>query len=302
MTPIIETRHLAKRYRRTWALQDCWLTIPPGKVSALVGPNGAGKTTLLHLATGFLRPSAGEIRTLGRSPVAEPKQVLPRVGFVAQDHPLYSSFTVEDMLTMGRRLNPTWDDEVPRTRLSRLNIPAGKRVGKLSGGQRAQVALALALGKRPEVLLLDEPLASLDPLARREFLGTLMESVAEHGLSVLLSSHNISDLERVCDHLVILSASRVHLEGDIGELLRRHKRLSGPRHDLRGIANVERVIEAQHTERQTTLLARVGGPIVDPRWQVADVSLEDLVLGYLALPVGEEAAPDATAQRVTVLS
>jgi ABC-2 type transport system ATP-binding protein len=283
---------------------DCSLTIQPGTVTGLVGPNGAGKTTLLHLAAGFLRPTLGEISTLGCSPARHASALLPRLGFVAQDHPLYHSFTVEETLTMGRRLNPRWDDELPRRRLAYLRIPLDRRVGRLSSGQRAQVALALALGKRPDLLLLDEPLASLDPLARREFLGTLVESVAADGTSVLLSSHNIADLERVCDHLVILASSRVQVAGDIAELLRVHKRLVGPRQDPRGIRNVARVIQAGHTERQTTIFARVTGAILDPRWQVTDVSLEDLVLAYLALSSGEAAAPEveSRAQRMEVLS
>ena len=284
MTPALETLRLGRRYGRNWALQDCSLTIAPGHVTALVGPNGAGKTTLLHLVTGFLTPTTGVVRTLAR------------VGFVAQGQPLYRSFTVEDTLVMGRRLNRTWDDERARKRLHGLGIPLSRPVGRLSGGQQAQVALALALGRRPELLLLDEPLASLDPLARHEFLRTLMESVAEEGLSVVLSSHDIADLARVCDHVVILSASRVLLGGDLADVLRTHKRLTGPRRENGRIANVERVIEARHAERQSTLLARVGGPILDPAWQVEDVSLEGLVLAYLALP-----STALIAQRVEVL-
>jgi ABC-2 type transport system ATP-binding protein len=304
MTAVIQAQHLGKRHGRTWALQDCSLAIEPGRVTALVGPNGAGKTTLLHLAAGFLRPSSGEITTLGCSPTREASAMLPRLSFVAQDHPLYRSFTVEEMLTMGRRLNPRWDDELPKARLACLRIPLDRRVGKLSGGQRAQVALALALGKRPELLLLDEPLANLDPLARREFLGAVVESVAEDGTSVLLCSHNITDMERVCDHLVILSSSRVQLAGDIADLLRTHKRLVGPRQDPSGIGNLERVVQASHTERQTTMLARVSGPILDPRWQVNDISLEDLVLAYLALSSGPVPAAEieSAAQWMEVLS
>jgi ABC-2 type transport system ATP-binding protein len=226
--------------------------------------------------------------------------VLPRAGFVAQSQPLYRSFSVEDTLTMGRRLNRTWDDEPPHTRLRALRIPFDRPIGRLSGGQQAQVALALALGKRPELLLLDEPLASLDPLARHEFLSTVMDTVAGEGLSVVLSSHNIADLQRVCDRLVILSASRVLLEGELAELLRTHKRLTGPRRHEDGIAGVERVIEATHSERQTSLLARVSGPILDPSWQVLDVTLEGLVLAYLALPRRQPAAEPA-AQRMEVV-
>jgi ABC-2 type transport system ATP-binding protein len=288
MTAVLDTRGLGKRYRRTWALSDCSLTIPPGRVTALVGPNGAGKTTLLHLAAGFLMPTTGEVRTVGR------------VGFVAQGQPLYRSFTVADTLTMGRRLNRIWDEELARTRLRALDIPFDRPVGRLSSGQQAQVALALTLGRRPELLLLDEPLASLDPLARRDLLGALMESVADGALSVVLSSHDVADLARVCDHLVILSASHIVLEGDLAEVLRTHRRLTGPRHQDGRIAGVDRVIEARHAERQSTLLARVSGAILDPAWQVEDVSLEGVVLAYLALPRSVGAAE--TAPRVEVLS
>jgi ABC-2 type transport system ATP-binding protein len=170
-------------------LRDCSLEIPSGSVTALVGPNGAGKMTLLHLAVGLSQPSEGEVRVLGRSPRCDAAAVLPAVGFVAQDHPLYGGLTVADTLRLGRELNPTWDDEAARTRVDRLDLPLRKKVGRLSGGQRAQVALTLALAKRPELLLLDEPIASLDPLARREFLSAVMEAAAEGGVTVVLSSH-----------------------------------------------------------------------------------------------------------------
>src|SRR5579883_1849804 len=183
---------------------------------------------------------------------------------------------------LGRKLNPRWDGVLARARMQKLGIPLDRRAGKLSGGQQAQVALVLALAKRPDLLLLDEPLASLDPLARREFLRTLMEAVAESGLTVLLSSHIIGDLERVCDYLIILSASRVQLAGDIQEILKEHKRLIGPRQDEAAVASVHTVIEADHTRRQTTLLVRSHGPLFDPAWEVQEVALEDIVLAYLS--------------------
>jgi ABC-2 type transport system ATP-binding protein len=281
----LETSDLSKRYgRKNWALQGATLRLPTGHVAALVGPNGAGKTTLLHLAVGLLNPSGGSVRVCGYDPVEQPKDVLPRIGFVAQDHPLYKSFSVADMLTFGRKLNPRWDNDLATRRLDRLGIPLDRAVGKLSGGQQAQVALALALAKRPELLLLDEPVASLDPLARREFLRTLMESTAEGGPTVLLSSHIIGDLERVCDYLVILSASHVQLAGEIDEIVRAHKLLVGPRTDPAAIASIHTVIEASHTPRQTTLLVRLNGAIFDPSWEVRDVSLEDIVLAYIGQP------------------
>jgi len=286
----LETRELTKRYgRNTWALRDCTLALPAGRVAALVGPNGAGKTTLLHLSAGLLEPTDGSVQIFGRSPLQQPKETLPRLGFLAQDHPLYLSFTVADLLTFGRQLNPRWDDALARERIRTLGIPLDRPAGKLSGGQQAQVALVLALAKRPDLLLLDEPLASLDPLARREFLRTLMDAVAESGMTVLLSSHILSDLERVCDYLIILSAARVQLAGDIREIVRTHKRLVGPRADPAAVASVHNVIEASHTERQTTLLVRVNGHLFNPTWDVQEVSLEDIVLAYLSLGRGQPA-------------
>ena len=293
----LEAASLGKRFGRTWALRDCTFALPTGRVTALVGPNGAGKTTLLQLAAGLLRPTTGEVRIFGRSPHTHPLETLPRLGFVAQDHPLYRGFSVADLLTMGRKLNPHWDQQAAIARLNKLHIPLNTRAGKLSGGQQAQVALALALGKRPDLLLLDEPLASLDPLARRDFLRVLLDATLEQGLSVLLSSHIISDLERVCEYLIILSASRVQLAGEIDEILSGHKRLIGPRTDPAAVASLHNIIEASHTERQTTLLVRLNGQLFDTSWTVQDVSLEDIVLAYLgqsrSQQLGEERMPDS---------
>jgi ABC-type multidrug transport system ATPase subunit len=298
MSNALETNKLSKRYGRTWALQDCTLNLPAGRVAALVGPNGAGKTTLLHLAVGLLEPTAGEVQVFDCSPLRQPTEALPRLGFVAQDTPLYKGFTVAEMLTLGRKLNPRWDDALARARMQKLGIPLERRAGKLSGGQQAQVALVLALAKRPDLLLLDEPLSSLDPLARREFLRTLLDAVAESGLTVLLSSHIIGDLERVCDYLIILSASHVQLAGDIQEIAKTHKRLIGPRQDEVAVASVHTVIEASHTDRQTTLLVRAHGPLFDPSWEVQGVSMEDIVLAYLSQQAGARlpAPPSAREQ------
>jgi ABC-2 type transport system ATP-binding protein len=282
MTTALETAQLSKHYGRTWALQECTLALPVGRVAALVGPNGAGKTTLLQLSAGLLPPTAGSVRVFGRSPSQQTAETLPRLGFVAQDHPLYKSFSVEDLLTLGRKLNPRWDDTRARARLQHLGIPLSQRAGRLSGGQQAQVALVLALAKRPDLLLLNEPLANLDPLARREFLRTLMDAVLETGLTVLLSSHIIGNLERVCDYLIILAASHVQLADDIQEITRTHKRLVGPRRGVESITGVLAVVETSHTTRQTTLLVRTTGPILDPSWEVQDASLEDIVLAYLS--------------------
>jgi ABC-2 type transport system ATP-binding protein len=279
----MEASGLGKRYRRTWALRDCNLTVPKGRIAALVGPNGAGKTTLLHLAVGLLAPTAGTISVLNQPP--GDAGLLSRVGFVAQDTPLYRDFTAAEHLTMGAKLNRSFDQPLARARLERLAVPLDRRVGELSGGQRAQVALALALAKRPELLLLDEPLAALDPLARREFLQALMGSVAEQGVTVVLSSHLLADLERVCDYLIVLSAAHVQVLGTTEELLAQHKLLIGPYRDPQPpIVGVAQVVRSSHTDRQASLLVRTSGPIHDPAWTAREVSLEDVVLAYLADP------------------
>jgi len=230
-TAVLEAQSLGKRYRRRWALSDCTLTIPAGKVVGLVGPNGAGKTTLLHLAVGLLRPTSGTVSVLGGVPAAGPEQ-LARVGFVAQDTPTYRSLSVADHLHVGAWLNPMWDNDLAEARIDKIGVDPAQRVGQLSGGQRAQVALTLAVAKRPELLILDEPVASLDPLARREFLDDLAQIVAENHVSVVLSSHLVADLELVCDYLIVLVASRVQLAGKIDELLATHRHATGGSENL----------------------------------------------------------------------
>jgi ABC-2 type transport system ATP-binding protein len=279
--PVIRAEGLGKRYGSTWALRDCTFEIPAGSVTALVGPNGAGKTTLLQLAIGLAKPSAGTIEVLGCAPRRDPGAVLPRVGFVAQDHPLHAGFTVAEMLKLGRRLNPTWDDDAARARIDRLGLPLDRKAGKLSGGQQAQVALTIALAKQPELLLLDEPVAALDPLARREFMNTVMEAVSETALTVVLSSHIVTDLERVCDRLVILSHSRTLLAASVDEALASHRLLVGPRNDGSAVGRGRTVIRESHTERQSTLLVRGDTHLYDAQWDVREVDLEEIVLAYL---------------------
>jgi ABC-2 type transport system ATP-binding protein len=283
---VIETHGLSKRYRRVTALSEATITVPEGRISALAGPNGAGKTTLLRLLTGLARPTAGDVAVLGGTPRQDPA-FLAGIGFLAQEIPLYRRFTAEDHIGIGAHLNPRWDAGSVRQRLKGLSIPLDQAVGTLSGGQRAQVALALTLAKRPSVLLLDEPVAALDPLARRHFLATLAEAVAGGGLTVMLSSHLVADLERVCDHLILLSSSRVQLCGDIDTLLTEHQILVGPRKDTTALEKTHTVVQATRTARQTTLLIRRNGPVIDPAFEAADVSLEELVLGYM----GQDAAP-----------
>jgi ABC-2 type transport system ATP-binding protein len=294
MTPVIETRGLTKRYRRVTALSDCTVTVPEGRISALVGPNGAGKTTLLRLLSGLARPTSGQAAILGGAPRQAPA-FLAETGFLAQEIPLYRRLTAEDHIGIGAHMNPRWDAESVRDRLRGLNIPLDAAVGTLSGGQRAQVALTLTLAKRPKVLLLDEPVAALDPRARRHFLGTLADAVAQGGLTVVLSSHLVADIERVCDHLILLASSRVQLCGDIDALLAEHRVLVGPRKDTTAIERDHTVVHTERTARQTTMVVRLNGPVADPQFEAEDISLEDLVLAYM----DADAAP-ATAELTAV--
>lgn len=219
---MIQTAQLGKRFGRHWALRHCDLSIPPGRVAALVGPNGAGKTTLLQLLVGLLRPSEGSVHVLGLDPWRSGNRILPQIGFVAQNHPLYSQYAIEDILCLGRHLNRRWDMVAARRRLSQLGVPLSAHVGQLSDGQHAQLALTLALAKMPQLLVLDEPLASLDPLARQELLDSLRNACQEFSLTVVLSSHIIADLEDVCDFLVVISASRVLVADSVTVVLSRN--------------------------------------------------------------------------------
>ena len=276
----LETTGLGKRYGRTWALQDCSLSVPQGRVVALVGPNGAGKTTLLHIAVGLLEPTAGSVRILGK-PVD-----LSRVAFVAQDKPLYDGFRVSEMLRLGRKLNPRWDDELASKRLDALGIPLDRKVNKLSGGQQAQVALTLAVAKRPDLLVLDEPLANLDPLARHDVMSDLMTAVAEHEMTVLLSSHVVSDLENTCDWLIVLNTGRVQVSGELDDLAAQHRVLTGPLELADDVAARLPVVHDSRIGRQATLLVRSQREqfALDPRWEQRPADLEELVLAYLRKP------------------
>ncbi|MFC9973679.1 ABC transporter ATP-binding protein [Spirillospora sp. NPDC127200] len=296
MTAALRAAGLGKKYGRRWALRDCDLDVPAGHVVGLVGPNGAGKTTLLGLAAGQVAPTAGDITVLGGRPGSGAAQ-LAKVGFVAQDAPLYAGLSVADHLKLGARLNPRWDDALARERVGRLGLDPGRRAGRMSGGQRAQLALTLGLAKRPELLLLDEPVAALDPLARREFLGSLMEAVADQGISVVLSSHLVSDLQRTCDYVVVLVDSQVRAAGEVDELLAAHHRVTGPRRDASRYPADWLVVSESHTDRQTSLVVRAGAPIHDPSWTVGEISLEDLVLAYMSRPADSGRRPVLEVQR-----
>ena len=279
MTAALETEGLGRRYRTNWGLRDCTLSVPEGSITGLVGPNGAGKSTLLRLAAGLSRPTTGTVSIFGR--VVDPNSVdhLGRVGYFDQLRPLYASFRVKEMLTFGRRLNPNWDDDAAHRWLEDLDIPLNQRIGKLSLGQQAEVALTVCMGKRPDLLLLDEPVASLDPLARRQLLQTLMGTVAERGTTVFLSSHIVSELEPVCDRLIILSASRVQLSDSVESILSDHHLLVGPR-PAPTPAGVE-VISSTETGRQSTLLVRGAPTGLGPAWETAEPDLDAIVLAYL---------------------
>ena len=280
----VEAQSVGKRYGRTWALRDCTIAIPSGRVVALVGPNGAGKSTLLNMAVGLTVPTAGRIAVLDGT---EPGSLaaLDRIAFVAQDTPLYPNLSVADTLHLVGSLSNRWDEANARQRLADLDIPLRRRVGKLSGGQYAQVALAVALARHPELLILDEPVARLDPLARHDFMAALMAAVADEGLSVLLSSHVVSELERVCDYLVVLSRGQVQVAGDVDELLASHRILTGPASQVDTVASAFDVVRAHSAERQATVLVRITRPTPAPTgWQLNETNLEELVLSYLRAP------------------
>jgi ABC-2 type transport system ATP-binding protein len=286
--PVIATTGLGKRYGSLWALQDCSVSVPRGHVSALVGLNGAGKTTLLKILAGLSAPSTGEAAVLGRVP-GQTEEFLASIGYLAQDVPLYKRLSADEHLRLGAHLNPCWDAAGARGRLAARRIPADRPVATLSGGQRAQVGLSLALAKRPQVLLLDEPVAALDPLARREFLASLTEAAADGDLSVIVSSHLLHDLERVCDHLILLASTRTQLCGGIDHVLASHRVLVGPRREIADAARSLTIIKSTQTTRQARLLVRLDGPVLDPSWAVTEAGLEDIVLAYL----GEGGTPAA---------
>jgi ABC-2 type transport system ATP-binding protein len=288
---VIEANALGKRYGSTWALRECTLAIPEGHVAALVGPNGAGKTTLLNLAVGLTDPTAGTVAVLGGTRAGSPA-ALEGIAFVAQDAPLYKNLSVADMLHLTRNLNRHFDQGYAEARLGELDIPLKRKAGKLSGGQQAQLALTQALARQPRLLVLDEPMAMLDPLARHDFMATVMTAMAEDGVSVVLSSHVLAELERVADYLILLSGGSVQMAGEVDDLLARHRVLTGPAAEADKYAERLGVVHARRGEAQAHLLIRTNGTTdpVPPGWETHPVSLEELTLAYLREP-GAEHSP-----------
>jgi ABC-2 type transport system ATP-binding protein len=295
---VIEASGLGKRYGSTWALRECSLAVPAGHVAAVVGPNGAGKTTLLNLVVGLATPTAGIVTVLGGEPAGSPA-ALEDIAFVAQDAPLYKNLPVADMVRLTSYLNRRFDDGYARERLSELGIPLKRKAGKLSGGQQAQLALTLALARRPRLLVLDEPLANLDPLARHDFMATVLAAAAEHGMLVVLSSHVLAELERVADYLILISAGRVQVAGDVDDLLARHRVLTGPAAEADLIAQRLSVVHARRAQAQAHLLVRTSAPAdpAPPGWEAHPVSLEELVLAYLREPHAAALPGPARTQR-----
>jgi len=297
---VIETSGLGKRYGSTWALRECTLAIPAGHVAALVGPNGAGKSTLLNLAVGLAAPSAGVVTVLGGRPAGSPT-ALDGIAFVAQDTPVYKNLSAADMLHLTRNLNRRFDQRYAEARLGELGIPLNRKAGRLSGGQQAQLALTLALARRPRLLLLDEPVAMLDPIARHDFMATVLTAAVDEGLSVLLSSHVLTELERVADYLILMSRGRVQVAGEVDDLLASHRMLTGPAAQADSYA-ARPVVHARRAEAQAHLMVRatVDDP-VPPGWEAHPVGLEELALAYLREPAAA-ALPGPARHRETRLS
>jgi ABC-2 type transport system ATP-binding protein len=296
--PALRTDHLGRRYGRVWGLRDCTLEVPAGAIVGLVGPNGAGKTTLLEMIIGLLQPTKGQLSVFGETLHAPMTARLARVGYVAQDHPLYRDFSVADMFHLGRSMNPSWDQGLAQARMEALDIPLKRKVKALSGGQRAQVSLSMALAKRAPLLVLDEPVSSLDPVARLEFMREVMATAAESGLTVLIASHVVSELERFCDWLIVLTGGQVQLAGSADDLIAEHQVLTVPRAtsdaDLPGFP-----VHRTDSDRHSTVLVRTeqGRPVAreHPGWQADPVGFEQLIMAYLQRP-SRSAAKDDTAR------
>ncbi|MDA3646865.1 ABC transporter ATP-binding protein [Saccharopolyspora indica] len=283
--PAVRAHQLTKRYRRGWALRGCSLSLPQGRVVALVGHNGAGKSTLMGLIAGLLKPTEGEIEVFGRRPsgTGAPEEV----AYVAQQKPLYPGLTVSESLRFAARMNTRWDQAYAERLIRAAEVPFEAKVGKLSGGQRTRVALVLALGKRPGLLMLDEPLAELDPLARQATLRTLQEESRQHGIGILLSSHVLEELEAVCDHLVLLGGGRVRLDGSVADLVAGHRVLRGA--GQLPVAPGE-VVDSGHSGHEQVLIAKRSAPVAEPGWREQEPRLNDIALAYMRNDDAEVAA------------
>jgi ABC-2 type transport system ATP-binding protein len=288
---VIETHALGKSYGSTRALHDCTLAIPDRHVVALVGPNGAGKTTLLNLTVGLVLATTGEVTVLGGRPAGS-LAALDGIAFVAQDAPLYKNLSAADLLHETRNLNRRFDQDYAEHRLGELGILLRQKAGKMSGGQQAQLALTLALARRPQLLLLDEPMAMLDPIARHEFMATVMTAAAEDGVSVVLSSHVLAELERVADYLVLVSHGSIQVAGEVEDLLATHRLLTGPASESERYTRQWNVVHASSAASLVRLLVRYDGTTnpVPPGWEARAVTLEELTLAYLRKP-GAAALP-----------
>jgi ABC-2 type transport system ATP-binding protein len=294
---VIEASGLSKRYGSTWALRGCTLAVPAGHVAALVGPNGAGKSTLLHLAVGLAVPTGGVVTVLGGRPAGSPA-ALDGIAFVAQDTPLYKNLSAADMLHLTRNLNRRFDQPDAQTRLAELGIPLNRKAGKLSGGQQAQLALTLALARRPRLLVLDEPVAMLDPVARHDFLASVLTAAAADGVSVVLSSHVLAELERVANYLILMSRGRVQLAGEVDALLASHRVLTGPAAEAGRYAERPVVHARRAGDRAHLLVRATASDPVPPGWEAHPVGLEELALAYLREP-GAAALPGPARVRET---
>jgi ABC-2 type transport system ATP-binding protein len=294
-TPALQADRLGRRYGRVWGLRDCTLTVPAGAIAGLVGPNGAGKTTLLQMIIGLLQPTEGQVSVFGQTSHADAAATLARVSFVAQDHPLYRDFSVADMFHLGRAMNPSWDQELAQERMDRLGIPLKRKVKHLSGGQQAQISLTMALAKRAPLLVLDEPVSSLDPVARLEFMRDVMATAADTGLTVLIASHVVSELERFCDWLIVLTSGHVQIAGPVDGLIAEHRLLTIPRAtpdaELPGLR-----IHRTDSDRHSTALVRADparlAARLRPGWQADPVGFEQLVMAYLQHRPQSAAADD----------
>jgi len=303
--PALRADRLGKRYGHVWGLRDCAFEVPAGSVVGLVGPNGAGKTTLLALTVGLLAPTEGQVAVFGETSRAHTAATLARVSYLAQDHPLYGGFTVADMLRFGREMNPSWDQALALSRMDALGIPVNRKIKALSGGQQAQVSLTMALAKRAPLLVLDEPVASLDPIARLDFMRDVMAASADGGLTVVIASHVISELERLCDWLIVLTGGRLQLAGPVDDLLAAHQVLTVPRQtpdaDLPGIP-----ISRVDSDRHSTVLVAADyvqmAQTRQPRLEAEPPGFEQLVLAYLQRPPlgapGESRVPSAAGKVV----